>query len=214
MREIFLLRHFKYVEDGRNPGFLDNPLSEEGKKDGARVARYLKNKQLGEIHSSPVARTMESAQMVADAYNPPLQIKKAKKLRETRSWYQGGELPLREGNRYKTYENIEDFDGETLQDLQDRMVEYLQEAIRYATDHQMSLLLVTHGDPFFALLSKLSDIELVDDHYDRDLLPNYPEKGDLLRLVLNDQGQITKMMAVFFAKNFKKRKHVLRKKAS
>lgn len=83
MVRFLLLRHGKSVNNGekRSSGQYDTPLSEEGHRQAAEVAEYLKeNETIHAIYSSDLSRAMDTARPAAAALG--LEIHPRKDLRE------------------------------------------------------------------------------------------------------------------------------------
>jgi broad specificity phosphatase PhoE len=67
LTRIFLIRHgatILTVED-RFAGATDVPLSDEGKRQAARLAKRLSSFPVAAVYASPLGRTMETARILA-----------------------------------------------------------------------------------------------------------------------------------------------------
>ena len=71
---VWLIRHGEPTEEarGRCYGSLDVGLSETGRAQMARVAEYLKDEPIAAIYSSPRARAVEGAKIVAEQMSTQL----------------------------------------------------------------------------------------------------------------------------------------------
>ncbi len=71
---IFLIRHGANISLGKFlPGVLpDIHLNDEGKRQAKQVAKSLRSTEIDAIYASPLERTMETAQPLADAIHVPV----------------------------------------------------------------------------------------------------------------------------------------------
>jgi alpha-ribazole phosphatase/probable phosphoglycerate mutase len=76
MTRFWLIRHAQPVEEahGRCYGTLDVGLSEAGRTQMLQAAEYLKTEPIAAIYSSPRARAIESARILADVAVRPVEI--------------------------------------------------------------------------------------------------------------------------------------------
>lgn len=167
MSKIYIVRHGQ-IENPDNIiyGFLPLPLSEEGRATAKRAGQYLKDKNIGIIISSPIARTMETAKIInREISGGDLKIEEDSRLREI-EWgkvFQGmNEEELKkkypnEWEEYKKHPSKFGF-GETLQTLSERMAEVLQEVVK--SHPGKNILLVSHKAPISCLVLKLKDKDL------------------------------------------------------
>ena len=68
--DLYFLRHGEAAPDG------ERPLTSEGAREVARVARWLRKHDVKPeiIFSSPLARALQTAQLVADTLEVPMQV--------------------------------------------------------------------------------------------------------------------------------------------
>jgi broad specificity phosphatase PhoE len=74
---MFLVRHAATLNNLAQPpkiqGFgEDTPLSDEGRQQAARTARFLSDQPISVAWSSPLARAMETAQIIAQSHDVAL----------------------------------------------------------------------------------------------------------------------------------------------
>jgi probable phosphoglycerate mutase len=148
---LLLIRHGQndWVGDrlaGWTPGVH---LNRKGKAEAARLAEQLADVPLSGIYSSPLARTIETAQPLADAHELPVQVreglgeaqygkwtgKSLKKLRKHKLWPVVQVYPS--GARFPG--------GESMREIQARIVAEL-DSIRDAHPGQ-TVAVVSHSDP-------------------------------------------------------------------
>lgn len=62
MAKLFLLRHLKsqWNEDNRFAGWVDNPLSSEGRRQAKEIAKNLISERIDIVYTSPLIRNMET----------------------------------------------------------------------------------------------------------------------------------------------------------
>lgn len=62
MAKLFLLRHLKsqWNKDDRFAGWVDNPLSDEGRAQARMISDQLKNQQIDTAYSNPLVRCLET----------------------------------------------------------------------------------------------------------------------------------------------------------
>lgn len=72
--KVYIMRHGTTVwnEIGRSQGRRQNMLSKEGKAKAELMAEKLKNKQIDVIYSSPLRRTIQTANIVNKYHNVPI----------------------------------------------------------------------------------------------------------------------------------------------
>jgi probable phosphoglycerate mutase len=150
---ILLIRHGEndYVKERRLPGRKPGiHLNKRGWKQSRRVARFLENAPIKAVYSSPLERTMETAQPIAEAHHleviprPGLletdvgkwQGKKIKKLQKKKSWRKIQLNPSR--FRFPG--------GERIEDAQHRFVNEI-EVLAGAHGTQELIVCVSHADP-------------------------------------------------------------------
>ncbi len=79
---VFLVRHGATVlsAEDRFAGSTDAPLSDEGRAQAARLAHRLAAVRIAAVHASPLARTMETARILAAPH--ACEVRPAPELRE------------------------------------------------------------------------------------------------------------------------------------
>jgi broad specificity phosphatase PhoE len=79
---IFLIRHGATIlsAEDRFAGATDVPLSEEGRRQAARLAARLKEEPIAAVYASPMGRTIETARILAEPHG--LEVEQRDGLRE------------------------------------------------------------------------------------------------------------------------------------
>lgn len=79
---VFLIRHGATIlsAEDRFAGMTDVPLSDEGRRQAGRLAVRLQEESITAVYASPMGRTMETAQILANPHE--LEVQKKDGLRE------------------------------------------------------------------------------------------------------------------------------------
>ena len=150
---ILLVRHGEndYVKEQRLPGRIPGiHLNKRGRKQAKRLAKFLIPAPVKAVYSSPLERTMETAQPIAKAFNLKViprerlietdvgkwQGKKINKLRKLESWKKVQLNPSR----------FQFPGGEHILDCQYRLVQEI-EHLAATHDPQDTIVCVSHADP-------------------------------------------------------------------
>jgi isoleucyl-tRNA synthetase len=154
-------------------------LTEKGKEDVKKAAERLKSEGITRIFSSPLTRTRETADLVAEVLQlPPSAVTFDNRLREV----EVGEFEGKSHSAYHTFcESVEErffkrpAGGETLTDVRRRVGEFLYELER-VHEHERALI-IAHGDVLWTLA-------LVEQgaHYSKLEEMPYPEPGNVRKL--------------------------------
>ena len=165
--KIFLFRHGEYVnpdniQAGRLQGYH---LSELGKSQIRNIAKKLVNEDIKSIYSSPLERTKESAEIIADV----LGIDKSKivfseDITETdlRDWMGKSKKIFKEKSfHYKDPSCGKDV--ESLMDCGKRVLDFINKI----AENNTNSALVSHGDPIMGALVSISGSRKI---YDEDYI--------------------------------------------
>jgi len=152
MTQFLLIRHAvnDWVKTGKLAGWTPEVhLNDQGKAQAQALGQRLAEAKLHALYSSPLERTLETAQAIAD-HHPGLQVEPHAGIGEVRygAW-QGEELnKLR---RHKLWDNVQHYptrvqfpQGETMRAAQARAVDVI-EAL-YAQHPRQTVVLVSHSD--------------------------------------------------------------------
>jgi broad specificity phosphatase PhoE len=147
-----LLREFS------NSG-VKHPLTEKGVEQARAVARGLSGLLVEQIYSSPVMRAVQTAQILAESLQAPLEVTEA--LRE---WsvgiYEGTTDPV----GWELHRQVQDdwfihqkFDsrmpgGESFREIQERFIPFIEGLVRNGGNPNRSIVLVGHGGLYVAML--------------------------------------------------------------
>lgn len=151
---LYLIRHTEYenpdhVTPGRLPGF---PLSARGREQSLQLAQYFSHKTIDSIYSSPLTRTLETAEIIAKKIGLPVQTDD--RLSEVRN------IPLFEGKPNKIVDDLAysgelytkkytDLGLERKEDFYQRMDRCLRDIAQKHPGRQS--IVVSHGDPMMSV---------------------------------------------------------------
>jgi len=165
---------------GRLPGF---PLSEIGKtKITNLLTQKLKNIHIDAVYSSPLHRTLDSAQIIAKSFHRKVHISPL--ITEVKSKAVEGILAQKfhdeiEPNFYTDKWQSQGI--ESIESIKNRMTEFVKEiAAKYPGK---TILAASHGDPIVILRSYI-DKSPFDYKYK---ISHYIQKGDYFILEITDQ---------------------------
>ncbi|KEQ19118.1 histidine phosphatase family protein [Endozoicomonas numazuensis] len=151
-----------YSSDPEHPNYIESRLTELGRKQASMLASELleaglSRENICKVIVSPLPRTIETATIVLNALNVPINImERDKRVIESNA----GD---REGQQYHQYhdsdfwfpEDPESFGGETSEQIRDRMNQVYSQAL---SEHCLSdgyVLIFSHGSPIYMLLEAI-----------------------------------------------------------
>jgi broad specificity phosphatase PhoE len=137
MTEIILVRHGEtdFNASGIFRGRADAPLNENGRRQAALLGEYLSNEKLSVIYSSPLIRAVKTAEAIAGHHRLGVNIADSLNDIDCGEW-QGlslNEVQARDEETYRdwldTPEQVRIPGGESLQEVQDRVLPFVQDAV-------------------------------------------------------------------------------------
>ncbi len=153
MTTIYLIRHGAYenpswIFHGRLPGF---PLSRKGKKQAAKIAKYLSRKPVKAIYSSRLDRARETAQIIAKHHKLPVWTDE--RLLDVRTPLEGINLDYIRRPKFSFYEKPYILaGGETMLEMFHRMDHFIrQKVVDHPNEH---IVVVSHGDGIMTIVTK------------------------------------------------------------
>jgi probable phosphoglycerate mutase len=154
---FFLVRHAVTSHTGKKlTGWMEGvSLTDEGRQQAVAVGERLADVELEAIYSSPIARTVETAQAIASHHG--LRVKTARKLGEV-EYGKWTDKSLKVLARTKLWSTVQRWpsaarfpDGETLREVQTRAVDEIE---RLAEEHPKgAVCCVSHGDVIKLILA-------------------------------------------------------------
>ncbi len=167
---LFLIRHGEAVgnTEMRYLGCQDDPLTEHGHWQADCLAQAFRTLPIQAIYTSPLQRTVATASAIAHACERPLHVEA--RLREASSGIWEGltraEVLARsaaDAQQLHQWEQNADRappGGESLQTVQVRTIEFIDELTRIHTNEWLAL--VTHVSPIKALLCATLNMPLIN----------------------------------------------------
>lgn len=140
-------RHLLY---GRLPRF---GLSPEGRRQADALGRFLAERPLAAIFSSPMLRARRTAALVA-AYHPTLTVRVDRALHEIDNSWEGTPLDELDQIGWDYYSHPRHADDESLEQIRDRLCGWLARVLRRHAGAEV--LGVSHGDPILVLVACLT----------------------------------------------------------
>lgn len=184
------VRNPKNILYGRLPGY---PLSLRGRKAAKRVGRFLKDKGIEIIYTSPLQRTLETAEFIQQkiGFNVPMET--TTELLEVNS-------PKWEGKSEKIFEDEalagylgnlgglgvlgeKDYPGETLLETGARVKNFIFKIVK--ENKYKTLIVVSHRDPLLSAIWQLQEKPLRNFH-EKDL-----PRGGIWRLAFKREKLIS-----------------------
>ena len=144
--KVYVLRHGTTVwnEEGRTQGRRQNKLSQAGKKLAEQTAEKLKNEQIDIIYSSPLMRTVQTANIVNKYHNA--KIIKSDLLTEVDQGVFSGRLWIKLSDEEKKLkaERHPSTKMETLPQAHKRTIEFFETVLKNET--HTNIMIVSHNN--------------------------------------------------------------------
>jgi probable phosphoglycerate mutase len=166
---VFFLRHGSHDRLGRILcGRMDGvSLSERGREEARAAGRRLTGENLAALYSSPMERTRETAELVADAVGLPIETDPNLTEIDYGEWTGASFEALHGDPRWASWNYARGVTrppgGETLLEVQARIRRFVEAAMRRHPDQRIAA--VSHGDPIKAILAQAMGMPL--DNLDR-----------------------------------------------
>jgi probable phosphoglycerate mutase len=154
---IFFVRHgshdrLNHVLCGRMPGVY---LSERGRDEVLAVGGRLSSERLSAVYSSPLERTQETAELIAEASGLPVETSEDLLEVDFGAWTGVTFEDLRADPRWPDWSKDRGAartpDGESLPEVQARLRRFVEAAIVRHPDQRIAA--VSHGDPIKTILA-------------------------------------------------------------
>ena len=175
---IYTVRHTDYLNpDNIFPYHLPVQLSTEGRAHARRIGEWFQKKGVGNIpiFTSPIVRTNETAEIIADALGST--ITSDQRLIEVR-------CPNLQGKKQPETGVVEfeyaDPSREPLVDVQKRIVQIFDEKVFDNKD----CILVSHGDLLTSLYYHLAGKPLVARLYDSEHISIAMKRGEIMQVTV------------------------------
>jgi broad specificity phosphatase PhoE len=138
---------------------VKHPLTEKGVEQARAVARGFGGLPVEQVYSSPVLRAMQTAQVLAESLQAPLETTEA--LRE---WNVGIYEGTTDPNGWELHRQVQDdwfihqkFEskmpgGESFREIRERFVPFIDGLIQAGRNSNRNIILVAHGGLYLAML--------------------------------------------------------------
>ncbi len=196
---VFLIRHGeienpKKVLYGSN---IDFPLNDTGRGQINQVAEKIK--KIGEIphiiYTSPLIRAEQSSQIIAGKFGLEDSIRIEDNLKDVNIPALAGkpftirkELHAQGLDEYS--EKFVSMGNESRKQVVDRMKKVFRKIV--SGNKGKIIVIISHGDPIQFLLYSLEHPTVEIPSMDTIANQNYPPKGSVVRLVIDENGSLTK----------------------
>ncbi len=166
---VFFLRHGSHDRLGRILcGRMDGvTLSERGREEARAAGRRLAGEDLTALYSSPMERTRETAELVAEAVGLPVETSAELTEIDFGEWTGASFDTLQADPRWARWNSARGVTrppgGETLLEVQTRLRHFVEAAMRRHPDQRIAA--VSHGDPIKVILAQAMGMPL--DNLDR-----------------------------------------------
>jgi broad specificity phosphatase PhoE len=161
LRQIFLIRHgiTKQNKNGCFQGITDNPLSETGIKQAIQIKKFLIDKNIEFIYSSPLTRAYETAKPLATALD--LEIIKESKIKEINCGDWEGlsvETIRKKSDRFKnwiTKGTTTAPNGESIENVMERISPFVNKLLKQSDKTGKNIAVFAHGAVNRAFICKI-----------------------------------------------------------
>jgi len=185
---IYLARHCSYqnpqeIMTFRLPGYA---LNNQGRERAQEIAEFFKkNSQTTKIYSSPLLRTRQTAQIIAQSLNLRLLINSL--LIEVESPFKG----MREKDYYQNH--LGDIycqkehllgGGEPIEQISQRMMKFVQKVLKENPNEE--IITISHGDPIMIYFLSLTGQSLENIDQRKDYIP----MGGIIKLIFDENNKL------------------------
>ena len=163
---LFFIRHAEAIwTNKRLPGRLPGvDLSEQGSRQAEDLAKHLSALPISEIRSSPLERTMQTAEPLARALGIPV-IEDANLLEAECGEWAG--KTFKQVVRLRSFRNLvknpslrRPPGGESIVEVQARMMRFVEGVLARQTEHKGIVAAFSHADPIKAVVAGLLGLPL------------------------------------------------------
>lgn len=152
---IWLARHGevhnpRQVLYGRLPRWR---LSSEGQRQAEALGRFLADRPLAAVHTSPMLRARKTAEAI-QGYHPELRVRTDRGLMELQTGWQGQPYADLQAIGWDFYANRLGSEDDTLESIRDRMRGWRRRVLRRHRGQEVAG--VSHGDPILITLADLA----------------------------------------------------------
>lgn len=167
MTTLFLIRHAQSAAnaEGRIQGWLDSPLSDEGRQQVQALVERFRSTPLDAVYASPLARAAETAQGIAALHDLAVTLDDRLKEYDMGQWtgLNRAEIEtLFPGIDLEAEHELVVPGGETAQDMHDRIEPFLREVTGWHAGRTVAI--VTHGGTLGMLVGAMLGLPVMRRH--------------------------------------------------
>lgn len=180
---ILVVRHAevhnpKDIVYGRLPRF---GLSDLGRQQAFRTARFLAARPVAAIYTSPLLRARQTARILTQ-YHPHRPLRTSRLLLEVRTAYQGSPNTILKPG-FSFYEPKKDPGDESMADVFDRLLRFLQGMVRRHPGE--TVVAVSHADPIAIMRVGLDRLALTSQSLHATV---YPARASVTQVTVAPDG--------------------------
>lgn len=186
---IYLVRHTDYANP-QNIFPFDLPvyLSTEGRDHAKRIGKWLQNKKGPiPIYSSPVVRTVQTAEIIASQTQSQVEID-TRLTEASCEKLKGTQKPKRDAWKVEYDFSLK----ESIQSIHQRLVESFLDKVMKGDD----CTIVSHGDPLTILFYYLKKAPRLEDFYKPNATEEYIKKGEIIEVMVQNKSYIINRITV------------------
>lgn len=218
MTRIFIVRHgvTHYNVDGIFQGSLDIPLNIAGERQAELLCRRFAEIQISNIYSSPLQRTMLTAEKIASVHN--IIVRPIEGLREINGGKFEGRPAIKNKSDYPDqFHNMKysckDFqppDGESFKHLYNRVLDAFKKILQQESGK--TIIIVTHFFPSLAMINYLEGLDIENakiisvQNASVSLFKSYDNitfntvfLNDISHLLIDDESNLIYGTGIYFA---------------
>jgi broad specificity phosphatase PhoE len=192
---IFIIRHGevynpKGILYGRLPYF---GLSKKGREELTQTAKFLQDKNISKIYTSPMLRARQSATIIQKELKLP-RIHTTKQLIEVSTSFQGKRFSDLSPDQSEVYLSpLRKKTDETVEQIATRLQKSIQSIINH--NRGKNIVLLSHGDPIMATAAAIKKLPL---DYKAVRVKPYIQHGEVWKIT--DDGEKQTIKSVFIPK--------------
>lgn len=164
MTLFYLIRHGTTEQNEQSlfQGKTDNPLSRLGLKQAQLTSKYLLTKNIGKIYSSPLKRSLKTAQPLKNSLNLKIETIQTLSEIDCGDWENQSVDKVRLSsdlfNQWLTKGKVKAPNGESIEDLITRVSSFLNNLIKESQNYNKNIAVFAHGAINRAIICHLLDL--------------------------------------------------------
>jgi len=161
LKQLFLIRHGITEQNKQSlfQGISDNQLSSLGLKQASLVALFLINQNIGKIYSSPLIRSVQTAQPFSDSVKIPIVIETTLKEINCGDWEGKSVEEIKHQSskfiHWLTLGNVKAPNGESVEDITNRISLFIEKLLKESLKTDKNIAVFAHGAINRAFICKI-----------------------------------------------------------